>query len=151
MPRLTHRIHTEIAAKTGAACWAFVAFVPDGCAVHGVSGFAKSSERADAELETVVHAVTWAVQSGTSGAIYTSYFPLINAAPERLNLLLKRIPEDRNVSIALLACEGRNGVIGASAAHRAAKSALDRFLRPQDASMAAWEYPLNKVRRIPAA
>lgn len=146
---MTHRIHTEIAAKSEVTCWAFVAFGPDGCAVYGGSGVAESGECAEAELETFIHAVSWAVRTGTSAAVYTSYFPFTVATPEPLHSLLKSVKQDRNVSISLLSSKGRRDVIGASAAHHAAKSALDRFLRTRDVGKALWDYPLNKVRLIP--
>jgi len=146
---LTHRIHAETAAKLGAACWAFIVFGADGRAVHGESGVAESKDPAEAGLETIRHAVSWAVRTGTSADIFTSYFPLTNAVPDPLQLLLRGAKQDGDVSISLMSCEGRRDVIGASAAHRAAQSALDRFLRTKDVSKALWDYPISKVRRIP--
>ena len=148
---MVHRIHTAVAAKPAGIGWAFVVFGADGRAVHGDCGVAESVETTSAEVETVVRAVTWAVETNRSATIYTSYVPLTTTTPEPLRSMLQRVQQNHQISIALRINQGRADVVGASAAHRAAEAALDRFLRTNDSSRARWEFPLNKVRRIPAA
>ena len=127
---MVHRIHTAVAAKPAGIGWAFVVFGPDGRAVHGDCGVAETNR---------------------SATIYTSYVPLTTTTPEPLRSMLAQVKQNHPISIALRINQGRTDVVGASAAHRAAEAALDRFLRTNDSSRARWEFPLSKVRRIPAA
>ena len=148
---MVHRIHTAVAAKSAGIGWAFVVFGADGRAVHGDCGVAESVETTSAEVETDVRAVTWAVETNRSATIYTSYVPLTTTTPEPLRSMLQRVQQNHQISIALRFNQGRANMVGASAAHRAVIAALGRFLRTNDSSRARWEFPLNKVRSIPAA
>ena len=140
-----------MAAKLGGIGWAFGVFGLDGRAVHGDCGVAESVEITSAEAETVVRAVTWVAETNRSATIYTSYVPLTTTTPEPLRSMLEQVKQNQPISIALRINQGRADMVGASAAHRAANAALDRFLRTNDTSRGRWKFPLNKVRRIPAA